>query len=386
VDTGEARGEVEAGRMRPAMFDRLPTSERGVREMAARVREVAALSDPLGRVLGVNALDDDLTLTKVSCPLGVLGVVFESRPDVIPQVAALAFKSGNAALLKGGREAARTNAAIFNIWRDALANFPDVPAASINLLHSRGDVDEMLALDEDLALIIPRGSKEFVNSVAERSRVPVLGHGEGICHVYVDAAADLTMAVEVALDAKTQYPAACNAAETLLVHQAVAAKFLPPMLARFAAANVEVRADERARAFIPSADVAAASESDWSTEYSDLVIAVKVVDDLDEALAHIDAYGSRHTETIITEDAAAAQRFLAEVDAAGVYHNVSTRFADGYRYGLGAEVGISTSKLHARGPVGIEGLTTYKYQLTGAGHTVASYQKGERTFKHRHIL
>lgn len=385
-DLTDARQEVEAGRMRQALFDRLKTSERGVVEMATRVREVAALPDPLGQTLAVTELDDDLTLHKVSCPLGVVGIVFESRPDVIPQVASLAFKSGNAVLLKGGREAARTNTALYSIWRDALTRFPEVPAESINLLHTREDVGEMLALDEDLALIIPRGSKEFVTSVAERSRVPVLGHGEGICHVYVDAEADLEKAVEVAFDSKVQYPAACNAAETLLVHKDVAAAFLPKMLARFAEANVEVRGDEQTKKMAATTELVSASEEDWSTEYSDLIISVKVVDNLDEALAHIDTYGSRHTETIITENGETSHRFLEEVDAAGVYHNASTRFADGYRYGLGAELGISTSKLHARGPVGLEGLVTCKYKLIGNGQTVASYNKGERTFKHRKRL
>lgn len=380
-DLAAAQGEVDAGRMRPAMFDRLRASERGVGEMAARVREVAALDDPLGRVLSVTELDDDLTLTKVSCPLGVVGVVFEARPEVIPQVAALAFKSGNAVLLKGGREATQTNEALFTIWREVFSHFPEVLPAAINLLRSREEVGEMLALDEDIDLIVPRGSKEFVREVSARSHIPVLGHGEGLCHIYVDRAANLSKAAGIIIDAKTQYPAACNAAETLLIHRDVAAAFAPEIIARLRAANVEVRGCARTRAL--DADVKTAHESDWATEYSDLIISVKIIADLDHALAHIAEYGSKHTEAIVTEDAKTAARFLAEVDAAGVYHNVSTRFADGYRYGLGAEVGISTSKLHARGPVGLEGLTTYKYKLQGDGHTVASYASGVRKFKHR---
>jgi glutamate-5-semialdehyde dehydrogenase len=235
-------------------------------------------------------------------------------------------------------------------------------------------------------LIIPRGSKAFVNYVAEQSRIPVLGHGEGICHVYVDRAADFEKALDIAFDAKTQYPSACNAAETLLVHEEVAGRFLPLMIERFRRAGVEMRGCPRTLALAESSDLGKATEDDWATEYSDLIISIKVVNTLDDAIAHIHAYGSGHTESIITEDKEAAERFLESVDAAGVYHNVSTRFADGFRYGFGAELGISTSKLHARGPVGLEGLTSYKYKLVGNGQTVASYSKGERTFKHRKIV
>jgi glutamate-5-semialdehyde dehydrogenase len=367
------------------MFERLQTSERGIEQMAAGVREVAALDDPLGRVLTATELDDDLTLYKVTCPLGVVGIIFESRPDVIPQVAALALKSGNAVLMKGGAEAAHTNETLIYIWRDTLAKFPDVPVNALHLLSTREDVREMLSRDEEIDLIIPRGSKEFVRYVAEHSRIPVLGHGEGLCHVYVDRAADLVKAQDIALDAKTQYPSACNAAETMLVHEAVAEKFLPLMLARFRRAGVEVRGCPQTIALANSDAIVPATEIDWATEYSDLVIAIKVVHSLDEAIAHIHAYGSGHTESIVTEDADAASQFLESVDAAGVYHNASTRFADGFRYGFGAELGISTGKLHARGPVGLEGLTSYKYKLIGDGQTVASYSKGERTFKHKKL-
>lgn len=385
-DCLEAARAVAGGRMTASTFKRLQTSEKGVAEMAGRVRDVAALEDPVGRALAVTELDDGLTLTKVSCPLGVVGVVFEARPEVVPQVASLALKSGNACLLKGGAEAARTNEALYNIWREALAQFEDVPADAALLLRTREEVSQMLALDGEIDLIIPRGSKEFVNYISANSRVPVLGHGEGVCHVYVDAAADLRKALAVVIDSKTQYPAACNAAETLLVHEAVAPKFLPSLVAALTSSGVEVRACPRtselaatSRALVP------ATEDDWATEYSDMVVSVKTVADFDEALRHIARYGSRHTEAIVTEDGVAASRFLAEVDAAGVYHNASTRFADGFRYGLGAELGISTAKLHARGPVGLEGLTTYKYLLAGDGHTVASYSSGGRTFKHRKL-
>ena len=383
--SGAARAVAE-GRMTASTFKRLQTSEKGVAEMAERVRDVAALEDPLGRTLAVTELDDGLTLTKISCPLGVVGVVFEARPEVVPQVASLTLKSGNACLLKGGAEAAQSNEALYAIWRDALAGFEDVPADAALLLRTREEVSEMLALDEEIDLVIPRGSKEFVQHVAAHSRIPVLGHGEGVCHVYVDASADLRKAVAVVVDSKTQYPAACNAAETVLVHEGVAARLLPGLVAALTSAGVEVRACPRTiELAATSHGVVPAGEDDWATEYSDMVVSVKTVGGFDEALRHIARYGSRHTESIVTEDGGRAARFLAEVDAAGVYHNASTRFADGFRFGLGAELGISTAKLHARGPVGLEGLTTYKYLLTGDGHTVASYSSGERTFKHRRL-
>ncbi|HEX8150472.1 MAG TPA: glutamate-5-semialdehyde dehydrogenase [Pyrinomonadaceae bacterium] len=385
-DCLEAARAVAEGRMTAATFKRLQTSEKGVAEMAARVRDVAALEDPLGRTLALTELDDRLTLTKVSCPLGVVGVVFEARPEVVPQVASLALKSGNACLLKGGAEAANTNETLYAVWRDALAQFEDVPADAALLLRTREEVSAMLALDGEIDLIIPRGSKEFVRHVAAHSRIPVLGHGEGVCHVYVDAAADLRKALAVVIDSKTQYPAACNAAETVLVHEGVAPRFLPSLVAALGSAGVEVRACARTAGLLPSAHgLVPATEEDWATEYSDMVVSVKTVGGFEEALGHIARYGSRHTEAIVTEDGGAAARFLAEVDAAGVYHNASTRFADGFRYGLGAELGISTGKLHARGPVGLEGLTTYKYLLTGDGHTVAPYGSGGRSFKHRRL-
>jgi glutamate-5-semialdehyde dehydrogenase len=385
-DCLDAARAVAEGRMSPSMFKRLQTGERGVAEMAARVRDVAALPDPLGRWLAVTELDDRLTLYKVTCPLGVVGVIFEARPEVVPQVASLALKSGNAVILKGGAEAARTNEALAAIWRDALAHFPEIPPDAVSLLRTREEVAAMLALDGEIDLIIPRGSKEFVRHVAEGSRVPVLGHGEGVCHVYIDRAADLRKAVAIALDSKTQYPAACNAAETLLIHEEIAPRLLPGLLVALRSAGVEVRACPRTAELAPSSrDLVPAAEDDWATEYSDLIVSVKTVGGFEEAVAHIERYGSRHTESIVTEDADAAARFMEAVDAAGVYHNASTRFADGFRYGLGAELGISTAKLHARGPVGLEGLTTYKYKLFGDGHTVAAYSAGERTFKHRKV-
>jgi glutamate-5-semialdehyde dehydrogenase len=384
-DCDDARQAVEAGRMSQALFERLQLTERGIAQMAAGVRAVAALADPLGRKLEVTQLDDGLTLSKESCPLGVIGIIFEARPEIIPQIAALALKSGNTLILKGGAEALNSNRTLTSIWRHALAPFFEIPADAVNLLYTRAEVDEMLSLADEIDLIIPRGSREFVRYVAQHSQIPVLGHGEGICHVYVERAADLHQALEIALDSKVQYPAACNAMETLLVHEEIAPLFLPDMIARFQAAGVEVRGCPRTLELVPMRGIIPAGEDDWATEYSDLIISIRVVAGTDEAIAHIDRYGSGHTDAIVTEDGEAASHFMERVDAAGVYHNASTRFADGFRYGFGAELGISTSKLHARGPVGLEGLTTYKYKLEGHGHVVASYSKGEREFKHKKI-
>ena len=384
-DCDAAEPEVVAGKMSSAMFARLRVTEKGVAQMAAQVREVARLADPLGRRLAATELDDGLVLYRESCPLGVIGVIFESRPDVVPQLASLALKSGNAVVMKGGAEAAQTNETLVAIWHECLATFPAVPADSINLLQSRADVMELLGQDRDVDLIIPRGSYELVHFIMKHTKIPVLGHGEGICHVYVDRAADIKKAIDVTYDSKVQYPAVCNAAETLLVHEAIAPEFLPKIVAKLKAAGVEIRGDLKTRVLLPGESIVPATEKDWATEYGDLVLSIKVVADLDEAIDHVNSWGSHHTDAIVTEDPGTARRFLNEVDSAGVFHNASTRFADGYRYGFGAEVGISTSKLHARGPMGLEGLTTYKYKLYGHGHTVAEYAKGEKKFKHRSL-
>jgi glutamate-5-semialdehyde dehydrogenase len=383
LDVRDAEAAVTAGKMSAAMLKRLRTSAEGVAQMATQVREVANLPDPLGRRLSATELDEGLVLYKETCPLGVVGIVFEARPEVVPQVGSLAFKSGNALIMKGGSEAARSNEVLVSIWRECFSRFPGVPVDSVSLLQTRADVLELLSLHNDVDLIIPRGSKSLVEFVARNSRIPVLGHGEGVCHVYVDRTADLHKAVAVAYDAKVQYPAVCNAAETLLVDEAIASKFLPVIVDKLKQAGVEIRSCPKTIALLPDAGIVPATEEDWSTEYSDLIISVKIVAGLDAAIDHINRYGSRHTETIITEDSAAAARFMTEVDAAGVFQNASTRFADGYRYGFGAELGISNSKLHARGPMGLEGLTTYKFKLFGNGHTVAEYANGEKKFTHR---
>jgi glutamate-5-semialdehyde dehydrogenase len=369
-----------------ALLDRLVLDEEKVRGMAAGVRAVAALPDPVGRVLARTLLDDGLVLEKVAVPLGVLLVVFESRPDAVPQIASLALKSGNAAILKGGRESARSTAALVDVFERTFATFPGVPAGALTSVAGRADVDALLALDDDIDLVIPRGGYDLEKHVKAKTRIPVLGHSEGICHVYVDRAADEKMAAEIVLDAKLQYPAACNAAETLLVHREAAARFLVPLLGRLIAAGVELRACAATRALAPSLPLAAATDDDWRAEYGAPVLAVKIVESLDEAVEHVNRYGSHHTEAIVTNDAGAAESFLARVDAAGVFHNASTRFADGFRYGFGAEVGVSTSRLHARGPVGLDGLVTHKYVLRGSGQVVATYSgKGARPFRHERL-
>jgi glutamate-5-semialdehyde dehydrogenase len=347
----------------------------------AGVRQVAALPDPIGRRQLHTELDRGLVLERVTVPLGVVGVIFEARPDAVMQIASLAIRSGNGAILKGGREAAGSCAAILDALQAGLAASAVAPQA-LELLTSRAESLALLKLDGLVDLIIPRGSNALVRFIQENTRIPVLGHADGICHLYVDQAADLDQALKVALDAKTQYPAACNAIETLLVHSTVAERFLPAAAAAFAAAGVELRGDAAAVAQgVPHP----ASDDDWSTEYADLILAVKVVASLEEALEHIRRYGSRHTDAICTTDAATAERFLASVDSAGVFLNCSTRFADGFRYGFGAEVGISTQTLPPRGPVGLEGLVTYRYRLRGEGHIAADYASGARTFSHRSL-
>jgi glutamate-5-semialdehyde dehydrogenase len=376
--------EVAQGNASAALLNRLKTSAAGVKDMARQIRDVARLEDPLGHVLATTELDDGLTLHKVSCPLGVVAVIFESRPDVIPQVGSLAIKTGNGLVLKGGAEARQTNRGLVSIWHEALAALSPSLRDAICGLEDRAEVMQVLEMEREIDLVVPRGSSEFVNYVFQHSRIPVLGHGSGICHIYVDSAADLKMAQEVVVDAKVQYPAACNSVEKVLVHQEIAEEFLPPLIAALQSAGVEVRGCPCTTKLLAGQHIIPATEEDWRTEYGELKITVKVVRDLEEAVEHINHYGSRHTESILTQDHKAAELFMDEVDAASVFHNASTRFADGFRYGLGAELGISNSKLHARGPVGLEGLLTYKYKLHGSGQIVSDYAEGKRAFKHRH--
>jgi glutamate-5-semialdehyde dehydrogenase len=377
--------EIRAGTASAALLKRLKTSSAGIGEMARQIRDVARLEDPLGRVLSATELDDGLTLQRISCALGVVAVIFESRPDVVPQVGSLAIKTGNGLVLKGGAEAQHTNRVLVAVWHEALAGVSPSLRHAICSLVDRADVARILEMDRDIDLVVPRGSTEFVNYVFQHSRIPVLGHGSGICHIYVDSAADLGMARKVIIDAKTQYPAACNSVEKVLIHKDVAGEFVPELVSVLQSAGVEVRGCPQTAKLLPRSQIIPATDEDWHTEYGDLKITIKVVSDMAQAIEHINHYGSRHTESILTRDQRAAELFMDEVDAAGVFHNASTRFADGFRYGLGAELGISNSKLHARGPVGLEGLLTYKYKLHGSGQTVTDYAQGKRTFKHRRI-
>ncbi|MGD1851235.1 MAG: glutamate-5-semialdehyde dehydrogenase [Cyanophyceae cyanobacterium] len=368
-----------------ALYGRLKLTDSKYEGVIAGVRDLAQLPDPLGAMQIHRELDDGLVLKRLTCPLGVLGVIFEARPDAVVQIATLAIKSGNGVILKGGREAVRACTALVAAIHQGLDQVGIDPNA-VQLLTTRQETLELLHLDQDVDLIIPRGSNSFVRYVQDNTRIPVLGHADGICHLYVDQSADIPQTGNLVVDAKTQYPSACNALETVLVHRGVAADFLPAMGKALTDKGVEMRGDGMSLDILQGAGALAiaATAEDWSTEYSDLVVSIRIVDHLDQALAHIAEYGSGHTEAIATQDQPTADRFLAEVDAAGVFHNCSTRFSDGFRYGFGAEVGISTSRLAPRGPVGLEGLVTYKYQLVGNGHIAATYSGADaKGFTHR---
>ena len=376
----------DAAELAAPVKKRLRFDEAKLTDVLSGLRALAAMEDPIGHEQLRTELADGLVLSRVSCPIGVVGVIFESRPDALVQIAGLCMKSGNAVLLKGGREALHTNAALYAVLK-AASEAAGLPAGWAGLLTTREDVGEMLRLDEEIDLIIPRGSNAFVRYIMDNTRIPVLGHSDGVCHLYLHEDADPDMAARVVVDAKTQYPAACNAVETLLVHEKAGAA-LAAAAKTLHAAGVRIRADAPAQAVLAGAGVPceAATEADWRTEYLDLTISVRTVDSLTAAIAHINRYGSHHTDGILTQDDAAAQRFFALVDSAGVYQNCSTRFADGYRYGFGAEVGIATGKLHARGPMGLEGLCSYKYILRGHGDVVADFAGGKRSFTHKKLL
>ena len=361
------------------LLKRLKFDESKVSEVISGINSLIELPDPVGKTLASSELDEGLDLYRVSCPIGVIGVIFESRPDALVQISTLCLKSGNSVLLKGGREAINTNRILADIIKDATESV-DIPSGWIQLLETRDDVNEMLKMDDYIDLIIPRGSNEFVRYIMENSNIAVLGHADGICHCYVDAGADLKMAVDIVVDSKTQYVAVCNATETLLVNKDVAKDFLPLLKEALIDKNVEMVGCERTREIV---DVAAASEEDWKTEYLDYKLSIKIVDSTEEAIDHINTYGSGHTDSIISNSKENVETFMNLVDSGNVFWNCSTRFSDGFRYGFGAEVGISTNKIHARGPVGLEGLLIYKYKLVGNGHIVADYASKTKTFKHR---
>ncbi len=380
-DVRAAEAKLAAGEVSSAFLQRLKLTDDKLREIAEMVRSVASLDDPVGQTLYAMELDKGLELYKVSCPIGVIGAIFEARPDVLPQISSLCLKSGNSVVLKGGSEAKHSNEALFSIIRDT-SQRAGMPKGWIQLIEARSEVRDLLKLADLIDLLVPRGSNEFVKYIQTNTKIPVLGHAEGLCHIYVDAGADLKQAVEVCYDAKVQYPGVCNAVETLLVHRDIAARFIRAMGERYRKAGVEVRGDRATLKILPWAK--RATEKDWRTEYLALVISIKVVSSVEEAIGHVNRYGSRHTDAIITRDRKAALKFLAGVDSSSVMLNASTRFSDGYRYGFGAEVGISTGKIHARGPVGLEGLSTYKFYLVGKGHVVADYVGSKaKPFTHR---
>ncbi len=366
-DLKSAEELVKSGEITKSTFNRLKLDENKMRDMLKGIRDIASLEDPINKKLLVRELDTDLTLYKVSCPIGVLGIIFEARPDVIAQISSLAIKSANAVILKGGKESINTNKTILSIINNALDKVEGFPKNVIQQVFSRDDVAEMLKCDKYINLIIPRGGNNLVKFIKANTKIPVLGHADGICHIFVDETADIDMAIKVVTDAKTQYPSACNAVETLLIHEKFPKK--DNLLAALQLSEIQLIDNPES----------------WAHEYGDKILAFKTVKNADEAIEHINTYGSGHTDSIITKNIENAEKFMNKVDSAGVYFNASTRFADGFRYGFGAEVGISTNKTHARGPVGLEGLTIYKYKLIGNGQIVGDYASGEKQFHHKDI-
>ena len=371
---------AEQEQLAAPLLKRLHFGDDKIREACKGLYNLVDLADPIGVTRRAMELDKGLELFQVTCPIGVIGVIFESRPDALVQISSLCLKSGNAVLLKGGSEAAQTNRILADIIKEAGVRC-GMPAGWLGLLETRADVTELLEMDSDIDLIIPRGSNDFVRYIMNNTQIPVLGHADGICHVFIDRSADLDMALRITVDSKCQYVAVCNAAETLLVHTDIAAAFLPRAKQALESRGVELRGCRKTREII---DAIPATRNDWQTEYLDLVLSVKVVGGIDEAIAHINQYGSGHTDVIVSSDTAMGTRFMNHVDSADVFFNCSSRFADGYRYGLGAEVGISTNKIHARGPVGMEGLVIYKWRLIGNGHVVEDYSGADaKSFTHK---
>ncbi|ARN56716.1 glutamate-5-semialdehyde dehydrogenase [Sedimentisphaera salicampi] len=370
---------AEKGNLARALLKRLKFDGDKIAGVCRGLRSLAALEDPVGKTLASTELDSGLELYKVACPLGVVGVIFESRPDALVQISSLCLKSGNGVLLKGGSEAAKTNRILADIISRVSVE-AGLPDGWIGLLETREDVSAMLGLDNCVDLIVPRGSNEFVQFIMNNTNIPVLGHADGICHVYVDRQADLDMAAEITADSKCQYPAVCNAMETLLVHTDIAEQFLPAAKKALDEYGCRLKGCEKTQKII---ECEPADEDDWQTEYLDYELSIKAVSRMEDAIEHINKYGSGHTDAIVSSDEAAARKFLSLVDSADVFWNASTRFSDGFRYGLGAEVGISTNKIHARGPVGLEGLLIYKWLLLGNGQTAGEYASGQRQFTHK---
>ena len=359
---------VYEGKLSQSVYNRLKLDSNKMRDMVQGIIDVYNLEEPIGKTLLKRSLDTGLILTKKSCPIGVLGIIFEARPDVISQISALAIKSSNAVILKGGKESKNTNTVIMDVVQSALNSTEGFPKNVLTQVYTRDDVAKMLTCEGYIDLIIPRGGNGLVKFIKENTKIPVLGHADGICHIYVDESADFEKAKNIIVDAKTQYPSACNSVETLLIHKHFLQK--DALLKSLEENGIKL-------VFNPES---------WHKEYSDKILSVKEVSNVDEAIEHINTYSSGHTDAIISENRENAEIFLAAVDSAGVYHNASTRFADGFRYGFGAEVGISTNKTHARGPVGLEGLTIYKYTLEGHGDIVKDYVDGVKKFNHKDLV
>jgi len=365
-----------------SLIARLALNEDKIRGMAQGIRSVITLPDPAGVKRSAIELDEGLTLYQVTCPIGVIGAIFESRPDAVPQISSLCLKSGNAVILKGGREAQNSNKAIAELLTDAIKKVPGVPDAAVQMIETRTEVQDMLKEEEFISLIVPRGSNDFVKYIQDNTKIPVLGHSEGICHNYIDKDANLSKALKIALDSKLQYPAACNAMENLLIHQELAPVIIPQWVKKFKENGVILLGCKNT--YKITNEVSLASDNEWDEEYNDLKLSIKIVENLDEAITFINYHGSGHTDTIVTENSENGEKFMNEVNSASVIWNASTRFADGFRYGLGAEIGISTNKTHARGPVGLEGLVIYKYRLYGNGQIVEDYAgKNPRSFTHK---
>ncbi|MDX2469375.1 MAG: glutamate-5-semialdehyde dehydrogenase [SAR324 cluster bacterium] len=380
-DLDEAEKMLAGGELSGPLVKRLSLQGPKIAQLNSYLESVASLPNPVGVKQFGMRLDNGMDLERVSCPLGVLAVIFESRPEVVVQVSALSIKSSNAVILKGGKEAKNSNRALWEIINETLVAF-DLEGA-VGLMESREDVDSILSQDKYVDLIIPRGGNAFVQYIQNNTKIPVLGHADGICHVYLDSEADKDMAIKLTLDSKLDYPSACNAVETLLVHESVAKGILPDLAAAFKKEGVELRGCESTTKIV--AGLKEATADDWATEYTDLILSIKIVKTFEEAVTHINQYGSGHTDSIITENEETAETFMGSVDSGCVFHNASTRFSDGFVFGLGAEVGISTNKTHARGPVGLEGLVIYKYKLRASGQIKGDYSSGKKTFLHERL-
>lgn len=382
-DLEYAKKLLDENKISLSMFNRLKLDENKMIDIISGIKDVVKLEDPINKVLLETELDDNLLLKKISCPIGLIAVIFEARPDVISQISSLCIKSSNAVILKGGAEGENTNKAIFNIINETLESIEDFPKNSVNLVFTRDDIKELLSMDKYVDLIIPRGGNSLVQYIKSNTNIPVLGHADGICHLYIDESANQEKALKICLDSKVQYPSACNAVETILINKNIANEYLPKLFNLFKENNIKMNGCEEVRKILNQSDIGEVKE--WHLEYGDKEVSLKIVENTEEAYNHINKYGSHHTDSIISENKDNIEKFMTYVDSANVYANTSTRFSDGFRYGFGAEVGISTNKTHARGPVGLEGLTIYKYKLFGSYQIVDDYVSHKASFKHKRI-